>query len=169
MRRIPLFLLALVVWMLIVWPFGPGVEIEWLQDLFAGLLVALVVVAVMRDEVSEDLAKWARGDRYVWFVIYMLVLGYYIVKANLDVVYRVMHPDMPIRPGIVKVKTTLKSAPAIAALANSITLTPGTLTVNALEDGHLYVHWIYVRSEDPDEAARHITQRFEWFIRRILE
>lgn len=169
MRRIPLFVLAFVVWMLIAWPFGPAVGLAWSQDVLVGALVALLVVAVMRDEVPENVARWTQPERYMWFIIYLFVLAYYVVKANLDVVYKVLHPDMPIRPGIVKVNTKLKSAPGIVALANSITLTPGTLTVNAIEDGTLYVHWIFVKSEDPQEAANHITRRFEWFIGKILE
>ena len=96
-------------------------------------------------------------------------LFYYVMKANLDVVYRALHPQMPIHPGIVKIKTNLKSDSAITALANSITLTPGTLTVDVTEDGYLYVHWINVKSTDVDEASRLIAQKFEFFIERIFE
>ena len=76
---------------------------------------------------------------------------------------------MPIRPGIVKIKTSLTSESAITALANSITLTPGTLTVDLTDDGTLYVHWINVRSDDVDEATRMIARRFEYFLERIFE
>ncbi len=76
---------------------------------------------------------------------------------------------MPIRPGIVKIRTALATAPAITLLANSITLTPGTLTVNALEDGTLYVHWICVRDESVEEATERIARRLEWFVKRIME
>ena len=76
---------------------------------------------------------------------------------------------MPIRPGIVKIKTSLTSESAITALANSITLTPGTLTVDLTDDGTLYVHWINVRSDDVDEATRMIARKFEYFLERIFE
>jgi multicomponent Na+:H+ antiporter subunit E len=76
---------------------------------------------------------------------------------------------MPIHPGIVKIKTSLKSDSAITALANSITLTPGTLTVDVTDDGHLYVHWINIKSTDTDEASKLIAQKFEYFIERIFE
>ena len=104
-----------------------------------------------------------------WLAIYSVVFVYSVVRANFDVAYRILHPAMPIRPGIVKVRTYLKSPVAITMLANSIALTPGTLTVHAGEDGTLYVHWINVKSTDVDEATRYIVSRFEWFIHRIVE
>ena len=55
---------------------------------------------------------------------------------------------MPIRPGIVKIKTTLRSEFAKTLLANSITMTPGTITVDIIGD-EMYIHWIFIRSEDP--------------------
>ena len=87
----------------------------------------------------------------------------------MDVVYRALHPAMPIRPGIVKIRTNLKTDSAITALANSITLTPGTLTVDLTDDGFLYIHWINVKSDDVEQATRIIAQQFEWFIRKIFE
>ena len=167
MKRAPLLLLAFLVWLLLAWPFGPQ-EGQW-QEIVAGAVVALVVVGVMRDVTVRHAGKWCQPARYGWLVAYGFVLAYYIVKANVDVVYRVLHPDMPIWPGIVKVRTSLRSPAGIATLANSITLTPGTLSVNALDDGTLYVHWITVRSQDEEEAAGFIVNRFEWFLKRIFE
>ena len=99
----------------------------------------------------------------------VFVLAAYVIKANVEVAYRVLHPAMPIRPGIVKVKTRLQTPSSRTALCNSITLTPGTLAVDIHQDGTMMVHWIYVRSTDPEEAARQIIGRFEWFIERIFE
>jgi multicomponent Na+:H+ antiporter subunit E len=75
---------------------------------------------------------------------------------------------MPIRPGIVKVKTTLKSELARTLLANSITMTPGTITVDIIDD-YFYIHWIYVRSEDPEVYTEMIMGTFEKYIKRIIE
>jgi multicomponent Na+:H+ antiporter subunit E len=80
----------------------------------------------------------------------------------------VLHPAMPIRPGIVKVKTTLKSDFAKTLLANSITMTPGTITVDIIGDD-MYIHWIYIRSEDPEVYTKIITGAFEKYIKRIVE
>jgi multicomponent Na+:H+ antiporter subunit E len=81
----------------------------------------------------------------------------------------VLHPKMPIRPGFVRIKTRLRRPASRAVLCNSITLTPGTLAVDIFDDGTMVVHWIYVRTLDPDEAAERTIGRFEWFIERIFE
>ena len=90
-----------------------------------------------------------------------------IVKANLDVAYRVIHPRMPIKPGIVVIKTNLKQDIAKLILANSITLTPGTLTLDIKED-KLLIHWIDVKAEDKDEATKIVGERFEKYLKVIF-
>jgi len=107
--------------------------------------------------------------RIFWFLLYIPVFFYYMMAANFDVVYRALHPQMPINPGIVKIKTRLKSESGITALANSITLTPGTLTVDLTDDGYLYVHWINVKSVDIQQATEQIARKFEWFLEKIFE
>ena len=99
----------------------------------------------------------------------MFVFFYYVIKGGLDVSYRVLHPRMPIRPGIVKIKSVLKTETGRSALASSITLTPGTLTIDVTDDGYFYIHWLNVLSLDEEEAAKHVLRRFEWFIQRIFE
>ncbi|MBU1238544.1 Na+/H+ antiporter subunit E, partial [Myxococcota bacterium] len=66
-------------------------------------------------------------------------------------------------PGIVKVKTTLKSPMGRLLLANSITLTPGTLTVE-IEGEYLFIHWIDVSSTDVDAASEKIVKGFEKYL-----
>ncbi|MCM8757321.1 MAG: Na+/H+ antiporter subunit E, partial [Candidatus Omnitrophica bacterium] len=102
-------------------------------------------------------------------IYYLPVLFYACLVANLDVAYRVLHPRLPIRPGIVKVKTRLKSKSGRTALANSITLTPGTMSVEVTDDGFLYIHWINVQSRDIEETTRLIVERFERILERIFE
>ena len=103
-------------------------------------------------------------------LLYVPSFLYYCMKANLDVAYRVLHPDVPIRPGIVKVRTSLKSDTALTFLANSITLTPGTLSVDVdKENGILYVHWIEVKDKDIEKATGLVAERFERILKRIFE
>jgi multicomponent Na+:H+ antiporter subunit E len=73
---------------------------------------------------------------------------------------------MPIRPGIVKVRTTLKSDFAKTLLANSITMTPGTISVDIIGE-YLYIHWIYVRSEDPDVYTGMITGHLKSILKEL--
>ena len=88
-------------------------------------------------------------------------------KANIDVAYRVLHPKLPIRPGTVKVKVSLKSDIGLTFLANSVTLTPGTTTVDIDKpNGYLYVHCLSVK----DGAVRlPVVSRFENILKRIFE
>jgi multicomponent Na+:H+ antiporter subunit E len=108
--------------------------------------------------------------RYFWFLYYIPLFIWECIKANIDVAYRVAHPDLPINPGIVKVKTTLKSDTGLTFLANSITLTPGTMSVDIdPEFGFLYIHWINVKDKDIQKATEIIVKPFEDVLRRIFE
>ena len=106
--------------------------------------------------------------RYFWLILYIPVFLWECFKANLDVAYRVIHPKLPIKPGIVKVKTHLKTNIGRVFLANSITMTPGTLSVD-LVGNTLYIHWINVTSKNPNIYTQKIAGRFEKFLKRIFE
>lgn len=75
-------------------------------------------------------------------------------------------PTIPINPGVVEVKTKLKSPVARLILANSITLTPGTLTVD-IKDETLLVHWIDVKSTDLEKTTKYIAASFEKYLEVI--
>ncbi len=167
MRRLVYFVLAFIVWILVAWPFAEG-RID-LQIIAAGLITSFVAAILFHEILPKEHHVFISPVRVFWFLVYVPVFFYYVVRANFDVVYRALHPAMPIKPGIVKIKTDLKTDSAITALANSITLTPGTLTVDLTDDGYLYVHWINVKAEDVESATQSISQRFEWFLRKIFE
>jgi multicomponent Na+:H+ antiporter subunit E len=160
-NRIFQFLIIFILWLLLTWSLAP-------QELIVGAALALLLSLLLHDIFLRGSQKLAQPSRYVWFLFYLPVFFYYVVRANLDVAYRVLHPDMPIRPGIVKVRTTLKSEMGRTFLANSITLTPGTLTVDIVGD-HLYIHWINITTEDAQEETDIIVRRFERYLRRIFE
>jgi multicomponent Na+:H+ antiporter subunit E len=167
MRRLVYFILAFIVWVFLTWPFADG-KID-IQVIIAGLIASLIVAILFHEILPQEHIVFISPVRIFWTVVYIPVFFYYVIKANLDVVYRALHPRMPINPGIVKIKTNLKTESGITALANSITLTPGTLTVDLTDDGFLYVHWINVKSDDVEEATEHIARRFEWFLQKIFE
>jgi multicomponent Na+:H+ antiporter subunit E len=167
MRRLIYFILAFIVWIILTWPFVEG-KID-IQVVIAGLIASVIVAVLFHEILPKEHRVFISPVRVFWALIYIPVFFYYVIKANFDVVYRALHPKMPIRPGIVKIKTNLKTDSGITALANSITLTPGTLTVDLTDDGYLYIHWINVKSEDIEQATKHIAQRFEWFLQKIFE
>jgi multicomponent Na+:H+ antiporter subunit E len=159
---------SFVIWFLLVWPFDPVSGNLELQSVIAGAVVAIFVGLLLGDKIAKNLPFSRIFSRIFWLLVYIPMFIWYVVVANLDVVYRVVHPDMPIRPGIVKVKTTLTNPAGRTMLANSITLTPGTLTVE-IADEYLYIHWINVQSEDIEGATQKIVSKFEGMLRRIFE
>jgi multicomponent Na+:H+ antiporter subunit E len=94
--------------------------------LFHDLLFANVRVGDMR------VVAW-RFIRYIPWLLTQIVL------SNIHVASLVLRPKMPIYPQVVKFKTKLETDISCVALANSITLTPGTITMD-INDGYYYVH-----------------------------
>ena len=93
-----------------------------------------------------------------------------LIKANLDMARRCFGGCKDVNPGIVKVPVDLPDGYAQAMLANSITLTPGTITMDiAEEDGksYFYIHWIDVAETDREKAGEVIKGRMEKWIGRI--
>lgn len=83
-----------------------------------------------------------------------------IVKSNIDVAKRVWHPSLPISPTIVTVKASQKTALGLVLHANSITLTPGTLSID-VEDGEIEVHSLaeeLVAAFDDGEMDKRVTR-----------
>jgi multicomponent Na+:H+ antiporter subunit E len=161
MKSLACSLLALGLWVLLSLPFGWGT--------FAlGVVAAAAVGTAMARIFPVAIPKWIDLRRWFFAAVYVPYFLYYCVKANLDVAMRVLHPDMPIRPGIVKVTTGLTSEMAKTFLANSISLTPGTLTMDV--DGQdVYVHWINIHTDDPALRQHLIVGRYEGLLKRIFE
>ena len=162
--RITLFIAAFATWCLLNWPPDS-------QHLLVGALAAALVAAVAGHLFVTRPHFLRQPARYFYFFAhYLPVLIWECAKANVDVAYRVLRPDLPIHPGIVTVQTGLKSDTGLTFLANSITLTPGTMTVDLDRNaGLLYIHWLDVQSEGRDEATRQIAWRFERILDRIFE
>jgi len=103
---------------------------------------------------------------FIYTIVYLFVFLGELIKSNLDVARRVVSPALPIKPGIVEVKTSLQSPMARMILANSITLTPGTLTVD-MQDDQLFIHWIEVKTADQQQATERIVRKFEKYLEKI--
>jgi multicomponent Na+:H+ antiporter subunit E len=155
------FLLILLLWLGFVWTLD-------IPSVLAGILVAILVVWLFNDIFPAEISRIFHPVRLFWLIVYIPVFTWHVFKSNLDVAYRVFHPEIPIRPGIVKVKTALKTDTAKTFLANSITLTPGTLTVDFIDD-RLYIHWINIISDDPETETELIVSKFEKYLKRIFE
>ena len=161
MKWLMCLLAVFALWMLLFWSLDPLV-------IGAGAFFALIVGTLLGDIYPDRMQKILSPKRWLFFLIYVPYFLWYCVKANVDVMLRVVHPDVPIRPGIVKVRTSLTGEMAKTFLANSITLTPGTLTVD-IDGQDLYIHWINIHTDDAAKRTAEICGRFEPLLRRIFE
>ncbi|MDT8284318.1 MAG: Na+/H+ antiporter subunit E [Thermovirgaceae bacterium] len=147
-----IFVLSVAAYLLLAWS-GGGIDL-----IEAGIAVVLGAVMAIAARAWNPRRSWTNAGlnplRWMAFVFYLFVPFFWgMVKANFDVAYRVITGK--IRPGIVRIDSGLKGSLAISMLANSITLTPGTLTVNVDDSGEtgiFYVHWINVTDENPPES-----------------
>ncbi|GAB3664623.1 monovalent cation/H+ antiporter subunit E [Halopiger thermotolerans] len=109
-------------------------------DLVTGVAVAGVVSIVLAQVTfTFPLDRVQSPLRTVRFALYIPYLLWEIVKANIAVSAVILRPSMPIEPTLTRVNARVRSGLPLTALANSITLTPGTLTVRA-NDRELLVH-----------------------------
>ncbi|HOL47536.1 MAG TPA: Na+/H+ antiporter subunit E [bacterium] len=155
------FILCFVIWLLLT------AEINF-EIILIGIIISFITTILFSQFATNTYLKILSPIRIFWALIYIPVFLFECLKANLDVAYRVINPNLPIKPGIVKVRTNLKTNKGKTLLANSITLTPGTLTVEIIND-FLYIHWINVKSTNIDEATNYIVKKFEKYIKRIVE
>jgi multicomponent Na+:H+ antiporter subunit E len=160
-KKIVLMLFSFLVWCALTWNFG-------VENLVAGSVVAVTVGLIFGKRFLDEPLKVFNPLRWLYMLLYAFVFLFEMAKANLQVAYLVLHPKMPINPGIVRVKTGIKSELGRTFLANSITLTPGTFTIDIKKD-ILYIHCIVVPATDLDEATKHIVQRFEKLLIKIFD
>ncbi len=154
---------------------GSGTEILGLWsfiELAFGILLCIIVGIIARKVFIKDSYRMLNPVR--WFLFLGYLIGPFflaLTKANLDVAYRVITGK--INPGIVKISPSLKTDLGITLLANSITLTPGTLSVDIDEDTNdLYIHWINVDTkalENKPVECKYICGNFPKWVRRIAE
>ena len=111
---------------------------------YTALLLGLGAASVLL--VVWFLRRMDRVDGEVSFMrISFGLFGYFgwllwaVLKANIDVVKRIWAPNLPISPTWTRIDTEIETPLKKTLYANSITLTPGTLTTNARRD-HLWVH-----------------------------
>jgi len=97
--------------------------------------------------------------------LYLVILIGKVYIASFDVAYRVL--TMKINPGEIRIRTRLRSELARVLLANSITITPGTLTID-LKDDYLYVHRLESKGTSALYAGELIKGTFERLLRRIF-
>ncbi len=137
------------------------------QEVAVGALLAAAIALFTHRRFTTAGLQNLSPVRILCLLAYLPYFTWQMIKANLDVAYRALHPRMPLNPGIVRVKTQMTSDIGKMAVANSITLTPGTLTLE-VDGDTLYIHWIDVKTTDPEEARRQIPGVFERCLKRVF-
>jgi multicomponent Na+:H+ antiporter subunit E len=141
-------------------------------EIILGVILSAIVGIISRKLLVKKSFRMANPVR--WFTFLAYIFGPFFIgmaKANIDVAYRVITGK--INPGIVKISPNLKTDLGITMLANSITLTPGTLSVDIDEEKNdLYIHWINVKDEALKKKpvdSKYICGKFEKWVRRVAE
>lgn len=161
--RIP----AMMLWLVVLWITLWG-SVTW-ANVFGGLAVAVAVVLFARLDAVSLQATYFRPHWAMW---YLLVLIWKLLESNVRLAYEILTPGISTHTGIIAVPMRGGSDAVINLVANSITLTPGTMTIDVkrwdvdgdgIDDGDgdsvvLYVHGMYTRDI---EAVRHDVLRLE--------
>lgn len=169
--RFPAVLATFVVcfgfWILLTWSFS-------VQELAAGAIISLASALFAARFFIHDRAFLlfdpARFLSLIWYVL--AVFPSELIKANWDVAKRCYGGCKNVNPGIVKVPVGVESEYGQSMLANSITLTPGTITMDITEEcgqTYYYVHCIDVTRSGGDEAGDAVKGRLEKWVRRIFK
>ena len=135
-------------------------------EILTGMVVSLLIayISVVNFNCCDPILITPSHIGYFFKYFFVFILA--LIKSNFDVARRVLSPKVDINPGVVMFKTKLTNDFAKMILANSITLTPGTLTVDVIKN-KFYIHWIDVQTEDPNKVYEEIAAPFERILLKI--
>lgn len=160
-RWITASLLLYAIWLLLI---DRSDLTAWIAGLVVAPLTALLSTShlLLLDGVRLRLSL-------PWHLLrFLAIFLHALVRANFDMARRVISPRLPIDPALVSVESQLQSPLGRLLLANAITLTPGTLTVD-VEGQQLQVHWIDSHgTTDLATATAAIAARFERYLKEIV-
>jgi len=155
------WLFLMIVWIAFTTSFASQ---EFITGIFVTLLISLFTIPLFTCCTFKILAPM----RILYMIWYLGVFTLELIKSNLDVARRVLTPSLPINPGIIKFKSKLPTDYSKMVLANSITLTPGTLSIDIIDDT-FFIHWIDVKTTDPEKAFTEIAEKFEKILLKIFD
>lgn len=141
-----------------------------LYDLMAACISSFIATVLIGKVVIEKPMKIFSVKRWVNAIVYALYYLFIIEpKCHFNVLLMIIGLKK-FRPGIVTIKYNYKTGYAIAAAADSITNTPGTVVIDIDPSRSMYfVHWLEAYTYDPEKAWRMILMRFDKWIKKIFE
>ncbi len=113
----------------------------------SGIVASLIVAYLSHDIFIGKADLKTETGRVLKFTKYVPWLLWKVILANFEIAYLVLHPKMLVDPQIVRFKNDLKTDLGIVTLAHSITLTPGTITVDANKE-EFVIHAIWQKSAE---------------------
>ncbi len=149
-------------------------EIFW-QNVLLGGIISLLISSFMYENLTDDLrceGSLVRKVLYLSFIQipqYIFIMIFQLVESNFRVAKHAIFLD--INPGIIRIETDLRSDTGTTILSNSISLTPGTLTMDLdkkLDKTYLYVHWIDMKTLNVKKAGDEIKGDVERWLKKIF-
>ena len=153
------FLSLLAGWLLLTWSLDIG---SVLAGVISSLLVSAVTYRIFVDE--TEAGRRAHLPRVHMFAFFLCLLVFNMYVASFRVLWGILRGK--INPGVVHFRTRLKTEIARVALSSSITLTPGTITLDLTED-HLVVHWLDAQTTHSRYAGELIKGMYEKLLRKV--
>jgi multicomponent Na+:H+ antiporter subunit E len=131
------------------------------QAFLEGLIISFIVLYIAKGAFPKS-RYFSRIPKTIMFALYFLKE---LIKANLIVAYDILTPEDKMKPAIIAFPTKCETDFEITMLANLITLTPGTLSIDMSKDKKiLFVHCMYV--DDAEDFKKEITNGLE---KKLLE
>jgi multicomponent Na+:H+ antiporter subunit E len=141
MKHIPKFIILYIIWLLLTWPVNS-------VDVISGVIVSFLGVVLYINDEDYGIISFLSPEKLLWLFVYIAVVSGYFLKAAVKSGYLSLKTSSVLNPGIMRIKTSLKSQAALAVLANSLTLAADMLTVEVFSDGTLYVYCYNIDAGD---------------------
>lgn len=164
------FIFCYILWVLAAVSYS-GTHIS-LEEYLAGIIICMIVAYFSSALFIKKEALWLFYPKRIgYLLVFIPVYFWHMLKANWNIAKRVLTPKLGINPGIVKIQTELKSEYAQAMLAGCITLAPGTITMDIVEEqgkAYMYVHCIEVKGKNMKDNSTIIKGVYEAWIGRFF-
>lgn len=134
----------------------------YVQELLLGAIVSAVLTVILAKHVNYTIDYRFPVKLLVFIFAYLPLFVWQLILSNLAVAKIVLSPNIKkhLNSGFVKISTDLEGDFAKLTLANSITLTPGTLSID-IDGNDIYIHTINVKGKTPEENRQNISAKFE--------
>ena len=155
------WLILMLVWFAFTLSLAPA-------EIIVGLIITSIVSWLNYNSFTCCGLRLLSPAKLILIVQYLVVFTIALIKSNFHVAAIVIKPKIKVNPGIVKFKSKLQSDFAKMVLANSITLTPGTLSVDLIDDV-FYIHWLEVSEHTEEGIYAAIAEEFENKLIKIFD